>query len=205
MRNLHAVTSATIHTIQPAPCAHDMYSLQQGVVHVGEGDPMPIRVQACAQDGLDYLSIIGTPGGTDVQPLVRHLVETVMGGWPGRRRLTVNLSPAVVPKSCRASLLAVMLAVAEAMGVVPVGAYADTLAVGTVGDDGVLYAPAGADVPGWAGVGAGVRRVLVPADAVGLDLVDVPVPVVRVRTLSDVLNVGRVASALSAGVFARTA
>lgn len=79
-----------------------------------------------------------------------------------RRRLTVNLSPASLPKQGSGFDLAIAIATAAAGGVLPVAAIRSTVHIGELGLDGRLRPVPGVLPAVYAATRAGFTRVIVP-------------------------------------------
>ncbi|KFI90176.1 Mg chelatase-like protein [Bifidobacterium saguini DSM 23967] len=78
--------------------------------------PYMVKVEAYITPGLPYFSIIGVPDAS-LSPLreqIRNAVESTGRTWP-QQRVTVNLSPASIPKQGSQIALPIALAVIHAM------------------------------------------------------------------------------------------
>ncbi|WP_340268509.1 YifB family Mg chelatase-like AAA ATPase [Aquipuribacter nitratireducens] len=126
-----------------------------------------VSVEAHVSPGLVHWVVVGLPDAGVLEARDRVRSALVASGWtPPQARLTVNLSPAGLPKSGTTFDLAVAVAVLAAMGEVPEGV-ARVGHVGELGLDGSVRAAPGV-LPAVLGLRrAGVRDVVVPAAAAG--------------------------------------
>ncbi|WP_227589825.1 YifB family Mg chelatase-like AAA ATPase [Demequina pelophila] len=122
-----------------------------------------IEVEAHVAQGLPSFTIVGLPDTalSEARDRVRAAIVSSGVEWP-RRRVTVNLSPASLPKSGSATDLAIAVAVmAGAGGVDPVLAQRPVL-LGELGLDGRVRPVRGVLPSVAAAVGAGHTRLVVP-------------------------------------------
>lgn len=154
-----------------------------------------VRVEADISAALPSFSIVGLPDTSLVESRDRIRAATANAGHPlPPDRITVNLSPAGVPKSGTGFDLAVAVAVLAAAGTVPRGSAGSTVHLGELGLDGAVRAVRGVLPAVRAAVAAGYRRVVVASgDEAEARLVP-GADVVPVRHLTDVV-------ALHAGQF----
>ncbi|MFC5998454.1 YifB family Mg chelatase-like AAA ATPase [Quadrisphaera sp. GCM10027208] len=147
-----------------------------------------VEVEAHVADGLPAFALVGLPDASlsEARDRVRAALANAGHGWP-QRRVTVNLSPASLPKTGSGFDVAVAVALLAALGQVPPDSAAGTLHVGELGLDGRLRPVRGVLPAVLAGARAGVRRVVVPAaDADEARLVG-DVDVVAAVDLADVV------------------
>lgn len=122
-----------------------------------------VEVEAHLAPSLPAFTLVGLPDVSlsESRDRVRAAVTSSGLGWPNRR-ITVNLSPATLPKSGSVFDLAVALATLAGAGVVPTEAVADVVHLGELGLDGRLRPVRGVLPAVAAAVAAGHRRVVVP-------------------------------------------
>ena len=127
-----------------------------------------IEVEAHVAHGLPAFTIVGLPDASlaEAKERVRAAVASSGVEWP-RHRITVNLSPASLPKSGPATDLAIAVAVLAAARAIDAARARDMVLLGELGLDGrvrpvrgVLPAVAAACAAGW-------TRVVVPAGNAG--------------------------------------
>ena len=123
-----------------------------------------IDVEAHLAPSLPAFTIVGLPDAslTEARDRVRAAVVSTALPWPNRK-ITVNLSPASLPKSGSVTDVAVAIAVLAAAGLVDRKAPADAVHLGELGLDGRVRPIRGVLPAVAAAVDAGVRRVVVPA------------------------------------------
>ena len=126
-----------------------------------------VDVEAHAAPGLPSFTLVGLPDAAvrESRERVRAALTTCGLRW-GEQRLTVNLSPADLPKSGTGLDLALALAVLGARDALPAQALpelARTVYVGELGLDGSVHAVRGVLPSVHAAVAAGVRDVVVSA------------------------------------------
>ncbi|WP_369052863.1 YifB family Mg chelatase-like AAA ATPase [Kineococcus terrestris] len=126
-----------------------------------------VRVEADISAGLPAFVVVGLPDASlhEAKDRVRAATANAGFGLPPRR-IVVNLSPATLPKSGSGFDLAVAVALLTAAGVVPPEAVEGVAHLGELGLDGSVRAVDGVLPAVLAAARAGVRRVVVPADAV---------------------------------------
>ena len=122
-----------------------------------------VEVEADLAAGLPAFALVGLPDASLYEARDRVRAAFVNSGhdWPGRR-LTVNLSPASLPKRGSSFDLAIAAAVLAAAGVVPRDAFAAFVLLGELGLDGRLRPVRGVLPAAAAAAAASVRRVVVP-------------------------------------------
>lgn len=96
-----------------------------------------IQIQSFISPGLPYFSIIGLPDASlsEARERVRSACQASGFSWP-QTRVTVNLSPASLPKRGSSHDLAIAASVLSAAGVIPVERLARTVVIGEVNLDG---------------------------------------------------------------------
>ncbi|SEJ49395.1 YifB family Mg chelatase-like AAA ATPase [Demequina mangrovi] len=123
-----------------------------------------VDVEAHVASGLPAFSIVGLPDASlaEAKDRVRAAVASSGVDWP-RHRITVNLSPASLPKSGPATDLAIAVAVLAAAGTVDAARARDLVLLGELGLDGRVRPVRGVLPAVAAAVGAGAARIVVPA------------------------------------------
>ncbi|WEV59624.1 YifB family Mg chelatase-like AAA ATPase [Bifidobacterium sp. ESL0728] len=96
-----------------------------------------IQMQAFISPGLPYFSIIGLPDTSlsEARERVKSACQASGFSWP-ETRVTVNLSPASLPKRGSSHDLAIAVSVLSAAGVIPHDCLADTVVLGELNLDG---------------------------------------------------------------------
>ena len=141
-----------------------------------------VEVEADLAQGLPGMVLVGLPDTalSEARDRVRAAVLNSGARWP-QQRLTVNLSPAALPKRGASFDLALAVAVLAATGEVPAAALVGRVLLGELGLDGRLRAVPGVLPAVLAAAAAGVLEVVVPAEN-ALEASLVPGVVVRGRT-----------------------
>jgi len=123
-----------------------------------------IDIEAHLAASLPAFTIVGLPDASlqEARDRVRAAVTNSGLAWP-QRRLTVNLTPASLPKSGSVTDVGIAVAVLSAAGLVNAAAVADTVFVGELGLDGRLRPVRGVLPAVAAAVAQGSPRVVVPA------------------------------------------
>ncbi|WP_062384933.1 YifB family Mg chelatase-like AAA ATPase [Demequina iriomotensis] len=123
-----------------------------------------VEVEAHVARGLPAFTIVGLPDASlaEAKDRVRAAVASSGVEWP-RHRITVNLSPASLPKSGPGTDLAIAVAVLAAAGTVDALRARDLLLLGELGLDGRVRPVRGVLPAVAAAVAAGCTRVVVPA------------------------------------------
>ena len=127
---------------------------------------IPIRVEVDVAFGLPSLTIVGMAGSQvqEARERVRSALRNSGFELPARR-ITVNLSPADLPKDGTAYDLAIAVGILAASGQLPdASRLRDTALVGELGLDGAVRPISGVMALVAAVRQAGVRSVLVPED-----------------------------------------
>ncbi|WP_336922781.1 magnesium chelatase domain-containing protein [Aquipuribacter sp. SD81] len=154
-------------------------------------DGHPVEVEAQVSQGLVQWIVTGLPDAGVLEARDRVRAALTASGWTApQQRLTVNLSPAGLPKSGTAFDLGVAVAVLGAMGEVPEHV-ARMGHVGELGLDGGVRRTPGV-LPAVLGLRrAGVRDVVVPASAAAEAALVPGVRVHGVTTLRDAVALHR--------------
>ncbi|HKG51081.1 MAG TPA: YifB family Mg chelatase-like AAA ATPase [Actinomycetales bacterium] len=127
-----------------------------------------VEVEADVASGLPAFTITGLPDTALGQARDRVRAATANSGAPvPMRRVTVNLSPASLPKAGTAFDLAIAVAVLVAARTLPQTAAAGVVHLGELGLDGRVRRVAGVLPAVLAAARAGVDRVVVPAGNAG--------------------------------------
>lgn len=123
-----------------------------------------VEVEAHLAPSLPAFTLVGLPDASlaESRDRVRAAVTSSGLAWPNRR-ITVNLSPASLPKAGSGFDLAVAVATLAAAGAVDTGAVSGWVHVGELGLDGRLRPVRGVLPAVAAAVAAGMPRVVVPA------------------------------------------
>lgn len=105
----------------------------------------PVEVQCSLVAGLPAFAIVGLPDKavSEARERVRAAFAAMSIALPAKR-ITINLSPADLPKEGSHFDLPIALALLVAIGIVPAEAVADTIALGELSLDGVLMPVTGA-------------------------------------------------------------
>jgi magnesium chelatase family protein len=125
-----------------------------------------VDVEADLSPGVPSFVLVGLPDASlnESRDRVRAALVNSGQSWPPTtRRLTVNLSPASLPKRGSSFDLAIALAVLAADQVVPPRMMADAVLLGELGLDGRVRPVRGVLPAVLAASEAGVERVVVPA------------------------------------------
>lgn len=98
-----------------------------------------IQIQAFVSPGLPYFSIIGLPDTSlsEARERVKSACQASGAKWP-ETRVTVNLSPASMPKRGSSHDLAIATSVLSASGTIPHDCLNDTVVLGEVNLDGTV-------------------------------------------------------------------
>lgn len=98
-----------------------------------------IQVQAFISPGLPYFSIIGLPDASlsEARERVKSACTAAQIQWPSTR-VTVNLSPASLPKRGSSHDLAIAMSVMSAHGVIPHDCLLNTVVIGELNLDGTV-------------------------------------------------------------------
>jgi magnesium chelatase family protein len=145
-----------------------------------------VEVEADLGTGVPSYSLVGLPDTslTESRDRVRAAMTNSEQHWPATKRVTVNLSPASLPKRGSSFDMAIAAAILAAQGVVPQHAFDDAVLLGELGLDGRVRPVRGVLPAVAAAARAGVAAAVVPA-ANAAEAALVPgVRVTGVRTLA---------------------
>ncbi len=122
-----------------------------------------IEVEAHLAASLPAFTLVGLPDTSlnEARDRVRAAVSSSGLAWP-QRRITVNLSPASLPKSGSVTDLAIAVSVLAGAGMIEGGAPASAIHLGELGLDGQLRPVRGILPAVASAVNAGHSRVVVP-------------------------------------------
>ncbi|MGH3424348.1 MAG: YifB family Mg chelatase-like AAA ATPase [Nocardioidaceae bacterium] len=122
-----------------------------------------IEIEVDIANGLPKTVLVGLPDTSLAESRDRCHAAVGNSGhvWPNRK-VTVNLSPATVPKAGSHYDLGIALCVLAATDVVPAGPLVDTLVLGELSLDGRLRAVAGVLPATLAAVESGCHSIMVP-------------------------------------------
>ncbi|MBT1161602.1 MULTISPECIES: YifB family Mg chelatase-like AAA ATPase [Bifidobacterium] len=122
-----------------------------------------IQTQAFISPGLPYFSIIGLPDASlsEARERVRSACQASGFRWP-ETRVTVNMSPASMPKRGSSHDLAIAASVLSASGAIPHDCLADTIVLGEVNLDGTVLPVHGLLPIMLHARERGVRRLIIP-------------------------------------------
>jgi magnesium chelatase family protein len=124
-----------------------------------------VEVEADLGQGVPSYSLVGLPDTSLIESRdrVRAAVLNSNQTWPSTRRITVNLSPASLPKRGSSFDLAIAAAVLAAQAAVPAGVFDRTVLIGELGLDGRVRPVRGVLPAAAASAQAGIESVVVPA------------------------------------------
>ena len=151
-----------------------------------------LDVEAHLSPGLPYFVLVGLPDTSlsEARDRVRAAVQNSGQTWPAHR-ITVNLSPAALPKRGSSFDLAIAAAVLAAAGVLPVAALRGTALLGELGLDGRLR-PVRGVLPAVAAAAArGIERVVLPEGAVAEARLVPDIEVIGLRSLRQLVAMAR--------------
>ena len=142
-----------------------------------------VDVEADIAQGLPHFAVSGLPDTACLQSTDRIKAGTSNSGVPlPQRRITVNLSPASIPKSGTAFDLPIAVAVLVAARVLPTGLAEEVVHLGELGLDGTIRPVRGVLPSVLAAAAQGARDVVVP---LGNAAEAALVPGVRVHAMPD--------------------
>jgi magnesium chelatase family protein len=149
-------------------------------------DGYVIDVEAHMAASLPAFTIVGLPDAslTEARDRVRAAVTSSGLPWPNRR-VTVNLSPASLPKTGSVTDLAIAVAVLAAAGLINRGAATGSVLLGELGLDGRVRPVRGVLPAVAAAVRSGAPDIVVPAGNVDEARLVPGATVVGVATLAD--------------------
>ena len=148
----------------------------------------PVEVQCAVSPGLPAFSIVGLPDKavSEARERVRSALSSMAIALPSKR-ITINMSPADLPKEGSHFDLPIALALLCAIGIIPADAAEGTVALGELSLDGSLVAVAGA-LPAAMTAAAEDRALLCPrasgAEAAWVDATQV----IGASSLGDVVR-----------------
>lgn len=133
--------------------------------------PHAVRVECGVSSGLPAVRLVGLPDASvrEAVDRVRSAIQRSGRRWP-RERVVVNLAPAELPKAGSGFDVPLALAILAASGQLDADAVAATWTHGELGLDGRLRSVPGTLAVALGARRLGVRRIVLPADA--LDAVD---------------------------------
>ncbi|HVD28096.1 MAG TPA: magnesium chelatase domain-containing protein, partial [Mycobacteriales bacterium] len=136
----------------------------RGVALVGVEGHL-VEVEADLGTGVPSYSLVGLPDAslTESRDRVRAAMTNSGQHWPATKRVTVNLSPASLPKRGSSFDVAIAAAILAAQGVVPQHAFDDAVLLGELGLDGRVRPVRGVLPAVVAAARAGVAAAVVPA------------------------------------------
>lgn len=124
-----------------------------------------VDVEADLGVGMPSYHLVGLPDTslTESRDRVRAAMVNTGQDWPATKRVTINLSPASLPKRGSSFDLAIAAAILAAQVEVPPGVFADSVLLGELGLDGRVRPVRGVLPAVRAAQEAGVEAVIVPA------------------------------------------
>ncbi len=152
--------------------------------------PTLVEVEAAIGNGLPKTVLVGLPDTALYQSRDRCTAAVASSGWQWPSALvTINLSPAGLPKAGTHFDLAIATAVLAAAGTVPAASAARTMMMGELGLDGRVRPVRGVLPALLAAQEAGFDRAIVPASQVGEAGLVTGMTVWGVRNLADLAEV----------------
>ncbi len=135
----------------------------RGVALVGVEGHL-VEIEADLGVGVPSYTLVGLPDASLSESRDRVRAAMVNSGqdWPATKRVTVNLSPASLPKRGSAFDLPIAASILSAQGVVPTAAFEDAVLIGELGLDGRVRPVRGVLPAVAAAVRAGATAVVVP-------------------------------------------
>lgn len=152
-----------------------------------------MEVEADLGQGVPAYALVGLPDTslTESRDRVRAAIVNSGQPWPSSRRITVNLSPASLPKRGSSFDVAIACAVLEAQKVVPARVFDRAVLLGELGLDGRVRAVRGVLPAVAAAAAAGVEAAVVPAANAAEARLVPGVRVTAVRTLGELVALAR--------------
>lgn len=151
-------------------------------------DAVPVVVEASAEKGLPFITIIGMRQSDAIE--TRERVKcglTSLGIDIGLRRLVVSIAPADLPKSGAALDVPIALAILGALGHVSAERIATTASHGEIGLDGRIRPADGVVASAFAALRAGAKEFITSASLAGrAALADTPV--IPATSMHDVIG-----------------
>jgi magnesium chelatase family protein len=151
-----------------------------------------VDVEAHLSPGLPSFALVGLPDTSlsESRDRVRAAVQNSGQSWPSHR-ITVNLSPAALPKRGSSFDLSIAAAVLAAAGVVPLRALEETVLLGELGLDGRLR-PVRGVLPAVASAAAcGAKRVVLPETAMAEARLVPDIEILGLRSLRQLVAMTR--------------
>jgi magnesium chelatase family protein len=148
-----------------------------------------VEVEADLGVGVPSYTLVGLPDASlsESRDRVRAAMTNSGQDWPVTKRVTVNLSPASLPKRGSSFDLCIAGALLGAQQVVPEGAFADAVLLGELGLDGRVRAVRGVLPAVAAAARAGVTAAVVPAGNAAEAALVPGIRVTGVRTLAGLI------------------
>jgi len=149
-----------------------------------------VEIEVDVAPGLPKIVLVGLPDASVAESRDRCRAAVVNSGcsWPDRK-VTINLSPAGMPKVGVHFDLGIALGVLVAIGVVPAEPLAEALVLGELALDGRLRAVPGVLPATLSGLESGCTRILVPEANVNEAQVVAGAEVVGLRSLRHAIAV----------------
>lgn len=147
-----------------------------------------VEVQCAVANGLPAFNIVGLPDKavSEARERVRAAFNAISVALPSRR-ITVNLSPADLPKEGSHFDLPIALAVLAALDIIPAEELEHVVSLGELSLDGRIVPVAGA-LPAAVAASEDDRALMCPAPCGGEAAWIDSVPVLAARTLLDAIN-----------------
>lgn len=147
-----------------------------------------VEVQCAIANGLPAFNIVGLPDKavSEARERVRAAFNAISVAMPSRR-ITVNLSPADLPKEGSHFDLPIALAILAALDIIPADELERVVSLGELSLSGRIVAVAGA-LPAAVAAAENDRALLCPAPCGGEAAWIESVPVLAARTLLDAIN-----------------
>lgn len=148
-----------------------------------------VDIEADLSAGIPNFTMIGLPDASvrEARDRIRAALINSEQKWP-KRKITVNLSPATLPKRGSGFDLALAMAVLAAAGVITVRALRDTVLLGELGLDGTVRPLHGVLPCVLAAQRAGRSRVIVPVDNLAEACLVPKLDVLGVASLADLIG-----------------
>ncbi|MGH8970654.1 MAG: YifB family Mg chelatase-like AAA ATPase [Actinomycetes bacterium] len=152
-----------------------------------------VEVEAYLGVGVPSYALVGLPDASLAESRDRVRAAVVNSGqdWPSTKRVTVNLSPASLPKRGSSLDLAIAAAILAAEQAVPPGAFDTAVLIGELGLDGRVRPVRGVLPAVAAAAAAGVPAVVVPAANEAEAALVPDVRVTGVRSLRELVALAR--------------
>lgn len=177
-----------------------MLARAESVAVVGlEGYPVDVEVSIA--QGLPAFTIVGLPDVSvqEARERVRSAIQNSRQEWP-QKRITVNLSPAHLPKAGSGFDLAIAVGILAASGVIREERLRSTALLGELSLDGTVRRVRGALAAALAARANGRRTVMVPRDNAGEAALVDGIDVLAVEHLTETIGFLRGQRALEPAV-----